>query len=247
MSYIKTQLSMTPMQIKNFSNAFNNNNSIKLKLNSSQLKKKTNLVPLMLTKSQFNKLNKNIQMNKGSMVNFSMSQMKAMKKEGGILPFIIPMVIAGASALATGALSAVGGIAVNKIAEAFEGEGLQPLGSGLQPLGSGLQPLGSGFGQCGTGQCGGHILPQGLPPGIRPNDMGLISHGGQISNTSLVVGGQKMLNTANQALQSVNLKIGGQCQCGQGLMPLGYGIKKKKKKLEFKRVGSGLFPHGVQP
>lgn len=216
MSFTKTSIFLTNGQKKKLATALKKMSPIKFKLSASQLKKQGGL-PMMVTKTQLNNMNKSKRSNKGMMLNVSLSQIRAMKKEGGILPFLVPIAVAGASALATGALSALGGLAVNKIADALEGEGLGPLGSGLGPIGSGLGPLGSGL-----RPLGGNVTMQGLPPVSIPNSLGMMPIGGNIQPS---------------------LQIGGKCSCGQllgqGLFPIGETFNNKR------RSGSGLFPHGV--
>lgn len=164
MSYDKTYIYMSEGQKKKLATAFNKMAPIKIKFSNTQLKKQGNM-PIMVTKSQMNRIDKAKKDNKGMMLSISLAQMRAMKKEGGILPFLIPIAIAGASALATGALSALGGLAVNKIASALDkkGEGLGPLG--------------------------GNILPQGLPPGIAPIPIQQLPIGGGVMGPVLQVGG----------------------------------------------------------
>jgi hypothetical protein len=148
MSYSKSNIFLTDGQKKNLTKAINNNSSIKIKLSNIQIKQNGN-VPILLTNSQINKINKSKTENKGMVLNMSMAQIRANKKEGGILPFLIPIAIAGASAIAGGIASWGTKKALDAVDKAIEkgkkGNGLMPLGQGLRPLGQGLRPLGQGL------------------------------------------------------------------------------------------------------
>lgn len=208
MPYDKTNIYMSEGQKKKLATAFNKMAPIKIKFSNTQLKKQGNM-PIMVTKSQMNRIDKSKKDNKGMVLSISLAQMRAMKKEGGILPFLIPIAIAGASALATGALSALGGLAVNKIASALDkkGEGLRPLGSGISPIGSGLRPI------------GGNVLPQGLPPAIAPIPIQQLPAGGGIMGPALQVGG---CYNCGSGLYPI-----GQKSRGGGLFPSGVSPSKK--------------------
>ena len=201
MSFSKTNIFLTNGQKKKLTTAFNKMSPIKLKLSSSQLKKQGG-IPLMITKTQMNKINKSKRLNKGMMLNISISQMRTMKKEGGIIPFLIPIAVAGVSALATGALSALGGLAVNKISEALDGNGLSPLGSGLRPL-------------------GGNVTMQGLPPVSNPNSLDMLPIGGNIQ-PSLQIGGRCTCGQLlGQGLYPIGETFNNNRRRGSGLFPHG--------------------------
>lgn len=186
MSYLPHMISLTDGQKKKIIDSINNLSPVKIKFTPSQLNKQGN-IPILLTKTQINRMKKAASMGKGVVLSLSSSQMRANKsKNGGIIPFLVPIAVAGVSALATGALSALGGLAVNKIANALDKKE------------------------------GGNIMNQGLPPGVKPNDMSMMPIGG-----------------------SYSIKIGGCSECGRsdgdGLYPT--GVRSTK--------GNGLFPNGV--
>lgn len=232
MPFVKHQINLTKSQKKKMGKAIETNTPLKLRLSKAQLINK-GTIPMLMTMSQINKIKKSIKKGSGMMLNVTSSQIRANKKEGGIIPFLIPLVplaVAGVSALATGALGALGALAVNKIADAFDkdkGEGLKPLGGGIAPFGTGLLPLGRNTNPV---ELGGNIMMQGLPPVSTPNDISMMPIGGQIIQPQITIGGQ---------IIQPEISIGGQCPCGRlvgnGLFPIGTRTLK----------GSGLFPHGV--
>jgi hypothetical protein len=224
MSFKKYNIALSKAQISKISKAIEDSTPVKIKLTAGQIKQKGE-IPMMMTQSQINKINKMREAGKGMILSMSTAQIRENKKDGGIIPFLIPIGIAAASAIA-GTVATWGakkGLdAIDKaIDKAKDGNGLYPLGNGLYPLGSGLYPLGNK---------GGNITEQGLPPVSTPNSMADMPIGGTIIQPEIKIGGQ---------IIRPEIKIGGRCDCGRlvgsGLFPIGYRTK----------TGSGLFPIGV--
>ena len=158
MSFVKTEVNLTKGQMKSLRNAIEKKSPVNIKFSATQLKKKNGLIPFMVTKTQFNNMNKAFSQNKGLMLKLSKRQIMAMKKDGGILPLLVPVL----TAVGTAAVGAITGFAVNKaltsidkavsggtygegICTSCNGSGLAPFGTGLKPFGTGLKPFGTGM------------------------------------------------------------------------------------------------------
>ena len=129
MSYDRFPVNLTAHQKRQLRKAIETNTPVKIRLSLSQLTSGDG-IPLLLTQAQINKVNKSIQNNKGMMLSMSKTQIRENKKNGGFLPALIPIAIAIGTALATGAASAVGTYAVNKVIKAVDkGAGLYPQGT----------------------------------------------------------------------------------------------------------------------
>lgn len=165
---IRVEVPLSEGQVKKMRKAIKTLTPVSLRLSSDQLGAKGG-IPILITKSQYNKMRKSLNSGKGMILKISMTQMRKLKKDGGILPFIVPAVIAGATALATGALSAVGGYATTKGLEAIENAVSGKKGKGLFPPGTsggdiyvpshGAIVVGAGNKKKGKG-----LFPQGVKP-----------------------------------------------------------------------------------
>ena len=116
--YTKYSLTLTDGQVKKLSSAIKNEKGITIRLKKIQ---KGN-IPLLLTQTQINHLDKKAKANKGADLKLSHAQVSAMKKDGGILPLLLAaipaLITAGKAAAAATALGAAGGLgklAVDKI------------------------------------------------------------------------------------------------------------------------------------
>ena len=104
--------------------AYEKNCPITLRLEKSQLKGKDKI---MLTKTQINKINKSKKLNKGVDIKISKSQIRKVVQHKGslwsslaglssrILPMALPLVKKAAAPLATGALSGLASLGINKL------------------------------------------------------------------------------------------------------------------------------------
>ena len=232
MSFVKSKLSLSPNQKSQLSKAVNAGMPVSLRISAAQMQSQSDLVPLLLTKTQVNRIANATQAAKGLVLKMSKTQIQANRRDGGFLPFLIPALIAIGTAVATGAAGAAGSIAVKKIAEAAEGKGLAPLGTTPKPSKSGagsrslsvtLEPV-SGIGAEGVG--GEGLFPIGATgQGLFPIGSGC-GHGCKLCPT---------------------------CR-GSGLFPIGVrpsGARRVTKKniraSLTERSGDGLFPTGVRP
>ena len=114
--YTKYSLALTDGQVKKLGSAIKNDKGITIRLKKIQ----QGNVPLLLTQTQINHLDKKAKANKGA--DLKHAQVSAMKKDGGILPLLLAaipaLITAGKAAAAATALGAAGGLgklAVDKI------------------------------------------------------------------------------------------------------------------------------------
>ena len=110
--------------MKKLIKAYEDNCPITLRLENKNL---TGLNELMLTKTQINKIEKSKRMKKGVDINISKSQIRKVAKHGGALwsslagmaskalPMVMPLVKKAAAPLATGALSGLASLGIDKI------------------------------------------------------------------------------------------------------------------------------------
>ena len=96
MDYILHKVRLSDCQKKNLYDAINKKNSLTLRISSEN---KNGDVPILLTKNQYNKLQTK---KTGVDLKLSARQIQANKKEGGFLPFLLPIIAA---------LGGLGGIA----------------------------------------------------------------------------------------------------------------------------------------
>lgn len=144
MSYKSFRVELSQGQVKSLSKAIKNSSPLSLRLKRESLGSGT---PLLFTQTQLNKISKAMQANRGIVVKFSTAQMRAMKKDGGILPALALLAPFAIAAL-TGAAGAAGTFGTTKVLEAIE-RGIKKKkeqGNGLAPFGDGLAPYG---GCCG--------------------------------------------------------------------------------------------------
>ena len=118
-------------QMEKLSRAYVNKSPITLRLENSDLAGNDEV---MLTKTQIKRIQKAKRMNKGVDIKISKSQIRYVVKHGGslwttlaglsskVLPMVVPLAKKAAVPLATGALSGLASLGVNKL---FGGEGLQ--------------------------------------------------------------------------------------------------------------------------
>lgn len=105
--YVKTKVYLTDTQIDKIKHAFKNGESVSLQISSE----KPPNYDLHLTKTQLLKLDK------GKRITLSKTQLK---KTGGFLPFLIPLL----TTLATGALSGAAGWGARKVLDKTTGSGI---------------------------------------------------------------------------------------------------------------------------
>jgi hypothetical protein len=117
-NYVEINLNLSPAQRQAIGNAVQNNSSVRLKLTHSQLL--SNNAKLYVTPTQYNRIQKAIQMGKGVMLTLSKKQLDQMKR-GGFLPLLIP--------LAAAAIGALAPTIFNRIFPPKEGNGIMLPGS----------------------------------------------------------------------------------------------------------------------
>lgn len=122
-TYSKYGVNITESQRRKLSRAIRARSDTSLKLSAEDL---SGEFPLLLTSRQITRIQKSAAKGVGLVLKLSASQLDAMRKDGGILPFLIPILVA----LGTGAASAAGAYGVNKIIEKAEGRGLTQIGVG---------------------------------------------------------------------------------------------------------------------
>jgi len=107
----EVKFKLTQSQLRKLAHALRNNIDLTLRLNSKDISP-TAGVPLLLTKREISKLNKGNSHN----INFSVSRLERMKKNGGfiqaLLPFL-PAILGGVSAI-TGIAKNIKDMATNK-------------------------------------------------------------------------------------------------------------------------------------
>ena len=119
-TYYEYKVNLSEGQKEKLAKAVENSSPITLRLSKNTL---VGNDEMMLTKSQINKLQKAKQKNSGAEIKISKSQIKKSIKQGGSLwtsllkltPFLTKGVSKGAPHLATGALSALGSLGIDKI------------------------------------------------------------------------------------------------------------------------------------
>ena len=124
MSYQSYSVSLTKGQKANLSRAYKNRSPITIRLKNEQLRGN---FPLLLTKTQINRINKSIADKTGVDINISKKQISAQSKNGGflgalafvlattILPTVARIAPKVVAPLATGALSGLASTGVGKI------------------------------------------------------------------------------------------------------------------------------------
>ena len=129
--YLPYGVKLSEGQMKKLSRAYASRSPITLRLEKSDLKGNDEL---MLTKTQIKRIQKAMGMNKGVDIKISKTQIRKVVKHGGslwsslaglaskALPMVIPLAKKAAVPLATGALSGLASVGVNKL---FDGKGLQ--------------------------------------------------------------------------------------------------------------------------
>ena len=128
--YLPYGVKLSEGQMKKLSRAYASRSPITLRLEKSDLKGNDEL---MLTKTQIKRIKKAMGMNKGVDIKISKTQIRKVVKHGGslwsslaglaskALPMVIPLAKKAAVPLATGALSGLASVGVNKL---FDGKGL---------------------------------------------------------------------------------------------------------------------------
>ena len=129
--YFPYGVKLSKSQMEKLSRAYVNKSPITIRLEKSDLKGNDEL---MLTKTQIKRIQKSMKMNKGVDIKISKSQIRKVARHGGslwsslaglaskALPMVIPLAKKAAVPLATGALSGLASLGVNKL---FGGKGLQ--------------------------------------------------------------------------------------------------------------------------
>ena len=145
--YFPYGVKLSEFQLKKLSKAFASRSPITLRLEKSDLKGNDEL---MLTKTQIKRIKKAMGMNKGVDIKISKTQIRKVVKHGGslwsslaglaskALPMVIPLAKKAAVPLATGALSGLASVGVNKL---FDGKGLHVYGGAFQIPNNMLQNL----------------------------------------------------------------------------------------------------------
>ena len=115
--YFPYGVKLSQGQMQKLSRAYNIRSSVTLRLNKSDLKGNNEL---MLTKTQINKIQKAIKMNKGVEIKISKTQIRKVIKHGGALwsslaGLALPLAKKIAGPLASGALSGLASVGVNKL------------------------------------------------------------------------------------------------------------------------------------
>ena len=116
--YYPYGVSLSKGQLEKLSRAYNNNSAITIRLARNEL---------MLTKTQINKLRKTISQGAGSDIKISKTQIRKAVRQGGslwgslinsgsrLLPMAMPLAKKAIAPLATGALSGLASLGVDKI------------------------------------------------------------------------------------------------------------------------------------
>ena len=123
-NYIEYGVNLTDNQKMNLASAINNKTPLTLRIKHSNLKGNDDL---MLTKTQIGKIKKPLANGTGTDIKISKTQIRKVAKHGGnlfsslatlgakVLPYAIKGVSKAAPALATGAVSALGSLGIDKI------------------------------------------------------------------------------------------------------------------------------------
>ena len=130
--YFPYGVKLSQGQMKKLSKAYNMRSAVTLRLDKSDLKGDNEL---MLTKTQINRIKKAINMNKGVEIRISKTQIRKVVKHGSglwsslaglaskALPMVIPLAKKAAGPLASGALSGLASVGVNKLFGSKKGGG----------------------------------------------------------------------------------------------------------------------------
>ena len=130
--YYSYGVSLSKGQLEKLSRAYNNNSAITIRLARNEL---SGPHELMLTKTQINKLRKAMSQGTGSDIKISKTQIRKAVRQGGslwgslinlgskLLPMAMPLAKKAIAPLATGALSGLASLGVDKIF----GKGQQPI------------------------------------------------------------------------------------------------------------------------
>ena len=131
--YFPYGVTLSQGQMQKLSRAYNARLPVTLRLDKTDLKGE-GANELMLTKTQIKRIQKAMKMNKGVEIKISKTQIRKVIKHGSglwsslaglaskALPMVIPLAKKAAVPLATGALSGLASVGVNKL---FDGKGLQ--------------------------------------------------------------------------------------------------------------------------
>lgn len=119
MSYQKYSINLTNPQKKKLSDAVKTKTAITLKIANKDL---TGEIPLLLTKTQINAINKAKGRGTGYQLTLSSKQIENMVKNAGFLQFLVPLLMAGLTGLASGAAAEGGRRLVNYVADKASGE-----------------------------------------------------------------------------------------------------------------------------
>ena len=130
--YFPYGVKLSQGQMQKLSRAYNTRSPITLRLDKSDLKGNNEL---MLTKTQINRIKKAMNMNKGVEIKISKTQIRKVIKHGSglwsslaglaskALPMVIPLAKKAAAPLASGALSGLASVGVNKLFGSKKGGG----------------------------------------------------------------------------------------------------------------------------
>ena len=120
--YIEYGVNLTDNQKMNLASAINNKNPLTLRIKHSNL---TGNDELMLTKTQIGKMKKSLANGTGTDIKISKTQIRKVAKHGGnlfssllgarVLPYAVKGLSKAVPALATGAVSALGSLGIDKI------------------------------------------------------------------------------------------------------------------------------------
>ena len=122
--YYPYGVSLSKGQLEKLSRAYNNNSAITIRLTRNEL---SGPHELMLTKTQINKLRKAMSQGTGSDIKISKTQIRKAVRQGGslwgslislgskLLPMAMPLAKKAIAPLATGALSGLASLGVDKI------------------------------------------------------------------------------------------------------------------------------------
>ena len=123
-TYFEYGVNLTDNQKKSLASAMNNHTPLTLRLKHSNLRGKDGL---MLNKTQLKRIQKSLNNGTGADIKISKSQIRKVAKQGGslfstlaslgarVLPYAVKGLSKAAPALATGAISALGSLGIDKI------------------------------------------------------------------------------------------------------------------------------------
>jgi len=110
------KVNLTPIQKKKLAAAFRARTPITLTVGKAHLRGD---VPLKLTKTQINRLKKAEKKGSGTRITLSGKQIEHMKKDGGFIEFLMPLLENLLGGVASSALSGLAGNAFNSVLDAF--------------------------------------------------------------------------------------------------------------------------------